>query len=549
MTNRNNDNTGNAGSNDHLGNTMGNDADQRLDANLRALAPRLAVPADPTDGQAARWTSSDPTTSATPLAIHGGGGATQVAVLRRADRRHRWMAYASAAAVLAVAAGGFLIASLGTNKVQAATILKSLRNNTFSGIRATLTDIRMEGVSVTGQVQIRFDRELTAEEMFDPPADAKPPIPDSLYCSLDVKLDGTNGAPKLDVHSEAAFSPESDWVFVRTEGAIGNVGDNPLALFISGAAQKGVLLDLGKGNLQHEILDGFNPGFDVGVDAAENRGPNVQIIKDEKGGSVKVTAPVDLDIDLKAGPAKFRLPGGQVPVIIKGRDLPPEITNMIAARVPLGHLVDLCTEIGGPEKSLLVAVRPEELPVSVRAKIDAYFADELLSKLPADKRAAIETKITVDLSDDSINGFGPEKFAGILGPILSGKASPKQMRELLDVVTKDGGTSEVRDMGHGRTMLICRPSAGPGQQTITMNVSYVEGTGVEWMEFAGVGDLPTGAIRIETFSGPISPELMSKSRLDLPGVIHLDQSLLKLMGGMGGGAGMGAGGGVGPQGQ
>ncbi|MGH7132940.1 MAG: hypothetical protein ACREJO_13450 [Phycisphaerales bacterium] len=194
---------------------------EMLDANLRAIAGRIDLPPDPAPDAVASWKQPSPAKRAAgpfPLVRTHRPGVFRMS-------RTRFALFGSAVAAT-VALGAVFFASTGGSKVQAATILKSLRARTVEGVRVNLQQIHCDTFAVNGEVRVQFGAPTTIDQLMEAPPDVE-----VVYAALDVTHDGN--ALRL----EGALREHAAWIFAR--------GEVPEAQLFAPGIRNGVIVDLG----------------------------------------------------------------------------------------------------------------------------------------------------------------------------------------------------------------------------------------------------------------------------------------------------------------
>ena len=192
-----------------------------LDANLRAISGRIDLPPDPAPDAVASWKQPSPAKRAAgqfPLVRTHSPGVFRMS-------RSRFTLFGSAVAAT-VALGAFFFASTGGQKVQAATILKSLRARTVEGVRVNLQQIHCDEFAVNGELRVQFAAPATVEQLMDAPPDVE-----VVYAALDLTHDGNA------LRIEGTLREHAAWIFAR--------GEVPEAQLFAPGIRNGVIVDLG----------------------------------------------------------------------------------------------------------------------------------------------------------------------------------------------------------------------------------------------------------------------------------------------------------------
>ncbi|MBX9736246.1 MAG: hypothetical protein K2X32_04910, partial [Phycisphaerales bacterium] len=182
----------------------------------------------------------------------------------------------------ALVAGTVVVVSMtATPKVQAATILNSLRNEPIHGVSISMDVTSDDGVRVNGSVELTFKEPLTPAQLF-PPEDAEPglsptPEPSSMALDLNVTPAGGNGgAQAFSATVRGAIGGDSDWVYVRATALPpeANTELGALSAIVGGMLRQGVLLDLGENGFE-QFMTGpvdLDPGMFEGMGEFEVNG-------------------------------------------------------------------------------------------------------------------------------------------------------------------------------------------------------------------------------------------------------------------------------------
>lgn len=459
-------------------------ADASVHANLSRLMPTMEIPGAVSEEQLDRWTAP----AAIPIASRP--------VVR--SRFKRLVPLASAAA-LALAAGAAMIWHSSASTVQAATILRSLRENTFSGLRVVVSNMKAEGIEVNLEARMHFDREMTAVELFNLEGNHAQPQLSSMYALATVKGDATSQAPGLDATAEVAFSPEADWVYTKINQMpeIAELRGNPMANFVTAAAQRGVLLDLGKDSLrQGNTLLGI---------------PALGQMNDD-------------------GDDQFE-PG----------DLPPMIREQIEKDIAKSVVGD----DGDPEN-----LTPEQ-KAEVERRMKAMFegineghtqgagADAFANarRRGAELRAGASVEngtVTIHAGASAPAGgqLHEEQVMQRMMPLLQGTGGGAAVDQFAQMLRGDSSVFSsvtVTNQGNGSYLLVSTLAPDAENHTATITMSYTENVGLQYVEITNFSGMPTGAkVRVEMFSGAIPAEMFDRSRVITPQTWVIDQNFLNM---------------------
>lgn len=243
--------------------------DAALDQNLRAALPELDLP-DPSAAQRAAWKR--------PGTRH-----EAEARVERALSHRGWF---SRPRMLAAAAGLAIVAGVGvvlfpihgpTARVEASTILRSLQAEAVDRLRLEFAGIEMEGNSINGLVQLRFDRAVNVAELVGGEGGGAPPRALGLaQLQVDLNLiiadDGQRHQVVVKGGLGGGVDGKSNWVLLNADAAtVKNLGV-PITL-----PSGGVYIDLGA-----EAAQWFNH---------EMMGDEVEAAADEDAQAVLPAAP------------------------------------------------------------------------------------------------------------------------------------------------------------------------------------------------------------------------------------------------------------------
>ncbi len=172
----------------------------------------------------------------------------------------RFVSFAAAAAVV-LSVGSFIYFGPTTSRVEAATILTSLRTSLWDSLRIELRQIEADGVAVDGEMEIHFEQPVSMAGIFDGSQDVSVR---SGYGHLAI-LAGDDAEPDmlgLDMTIEGGFGADATWAFVDLRGLPEELHEEPGAAFVLGMLQGGVLLQL-DGLLDGDDTDDAAPADDT----------------------------------------------------------------------------------------------------------------------------------------------------------------------------------------------------------------------------------------------------------------------------------------------
>lgn len=245
--------------------------DAQVDRNLRRIGPQLALPAAPTDAQRTSWLCREPA----PV---------------RNNRKERLMwnirmfTAGSIAAALAVAV--FLFGPFHEQRVEAATIISSLKTSAWRTLRVTFEKVEVEGIAINGEAEVRFCQPTSFSELVksleNDHGDSNPAHSsaldltaekvESVYFDLDVRAgpDAEDDVAGLDVMVRGGWVlPSEAWLFCQLRQLPAEVlRESPEAQLIVMLLGKGVMLDLnGMDDWVGKFMD------DVGEDDRDEADP------------------------------------------------------------------------------------------------------------------------------------------------------------------------------------------------------------------------------------------------------------------------------------
>lgn len=264
--------------------------DRQLDRNLRTIGAKLSLPGKPTALQRARWTAAPRGAAADARA--GRGEARMIPF-----RLFRYGAAAAAAVML----GLMFILPLNGTRVEAATILRSLRTSLWQGLVVTLDRVETEGISVDGRVELRFLEPTSLALLMDRKS-ASPNNFDSLFA--DIRFNASEDAEPdiagMSAMIRAGLSRSQQWAFVQIPQLPQKlVEEAPAVQLVGGMLQRGMLFDLG--DALKDVIDDLDAvGRDLNgaaddSQAAGNSGVSITIREDD--GTVRDARDVDLSPD------------------------------------------------------------------------------------------------------------------------------------------------------------------------------------------------------------------------------------------------------------
>ncbi len=450
-------------------------ADASVHANLARVLPTMEIPGAVSEEQLDRWTAP----AAIPIASRP--------VVR--SRFKRLVPLASAAA-LALAAGAAMIWHSSASTVQAATILRSLRENTFSGLRVVVSNMKAEGIEVNLEARMHFDREMTAVELFNLEGNHAQPQLSSMYALVQVKGDATSQAPGLDATAEVAFSPEADWVYTKINQMpqISELRGNPMANFVTAAAQRGVLLDLGKDSLRQG-----NPLLGI---------PALGQMNDD-------------------GDDEFE-PG----------DLPPMIREQIEKDIAKGVAgADGDPENLTPEQRAEVQRRMSKMFQEISAGHTQGAGEDAFTS--ARRRGAeLRAGGNTNAEPAPAGQLHEEQVMQRMMPLLQGTGGGAAVDQFAQMLRGDSSVFSsvtVTNQGNGSYLLVSTIRPNEQNHTATITMSYTENVGLQYVEITNFSGMPTGArVRVEMFSGVIPAEMFDRSRVITPQTWVIDQNFLNM---------------------
>jgi len=397
-------------------------ADAAMHEALSAFGPLLDVPADPSADDVTRWTAEG-----AKRRHDGAARRAPVSPLRRKLTR-----LCSAAAALAIAAGGVYLIFSSSSSAQASTILKALRTSSFSGLHVKFKSIKASGFEASGEAWASFGDDLTASDLLGRSGDnaQKTPLLEVRSLSLRAHVSGDDDSQMPGFVGDIAvgMKPDEAWAhFQSSTPEVVSARLGPSSEAITSSLPTGVLALFGGTAAQ--------PGAS-GIDPLEG-------------------------VDLSK-------PGVQVKTI-KRTDLATGATQ------------------------------------------------------PATQASSASAQVMIQMGGAG-GGTGGDDVAAQLMPLLRGQAGVTQLQQFAQHLSAANGTGSVTTLADGSSLLTIQGAPGVGGKTFatTMTVSYREGSGVQWIEFLGVGDSAGSSVRIEAFSGEIAADLLVPGQLVTEKTLKLD---------------------------
>lgn len=340
------------------------------DANLRALASATDLPGGADAASLARWKSGD---GAAPASIPISG--------RRHRLRRRLLAAGSAIAACAAVAG-VLFTQGRSSQVEAATIIRSLRQAMVGGFNVSLRGVAGEQFAIDGDIKFRFDRPLNLDAMIDDThiAAADPDI-STLYGAINVLTDNDSMMPGLNLRLEFASTPQSTWAFVKANNP-NQVAPDAHTRRIMGFLTHGVMLDLGEGGLQaieRLGLDGDGDPATRGTVSIRAGSGGIEVDVDHDGHPSKVVAEIETD-GSPASRAEMVQHNRLLRAIVSGRAGEQELQEMLD--LLQRHAADATVEPQGNGRyRLKVLIDPDQamadLPDFNGAMIEVSYVQEV----------------------------------------------------------------------------------------------------------------------------------------------------------------------------
>lgn len=321
------------------------------DANLRALAIATDLPGGADAASLARWKGGD---GAAPASLPITG--------RRHRLRRRLLAAGSAIAACAAVAGVLFIQGR-SSQVEAATIIRSLRQAMVGGFNVSLRGVAAKHFAIEGDIKLRFDRPLNLEAMIDDTniAAADPGV-STLHGELTVHADNDSMIPGLNLRLEFASTPQSTWAFVKSNNP-NQVAPDPHARRIMGFLTHGVMLDLGEGGMQAIERLGLDADGDPvtrGTVSIRAGSGGIEVDVDRDGDPSPVVAEVQTD-GSPASRAEMVQHNRLLRAIVSGRASEQELQEMLD--LLQRHAADATVEPQGNGRYLLkVLIDPDQGP-------------------------------------------------------------------------------------------------------------------------------------------------------------------------------------------
>ncbi len=154
----------------------------------------------------------------------------------------------SVAAVLAFALLPFI--TIGGGKVEASTILASLRQATCNALDITFSDLGDDGVIANGQIIVVFERNGQGKSPFDAPITG-------IFVDASVVGElGSKEAAGLDARVQASLMPGDEWIYIQSDRLPDSLAkEEPVLVALFGPmVQNGVLLKC-TGMLRGDLFD------------------------------------------------------------------------------------------------------------------------------------------------------------------------------------------------------------------------------------------------------------------------------------------------------
>ncbi|MGE3180674.1 MAG: hypothetical protein AB7N71_03525 [Phycisphaerae bacterium] len=318
--------------------------DAMMDRNLRALASRISLPETPSDAQRAAWmrsvgadadalSSNEP--SAAPVLratsepishshgrveslLHSNQQAENLPKPRKGHfmKQVRFLTIGGIAAALAVAA--FFMGPGQPKRVEAATILKSLRTNTWNGLQITIDHLEVEGILVDGECTLRFSQPQSMAQFLaedDNDLDAS----DLASIFFDFSVVAGEAAEEdvvgLNIETRGGYwGADTAWVYFRPISLpTALIKEQPMVQMVVNMFQHGMLIDLDQfGNelfsdmhdddAQDESRDGIRVGVNVnaGTEVSDELDADALEARIERNVAVQIEAGTE-DVPAKPG--------------------------------------------------------------------------------------------------------------------------------------------------------------------------------------------------------------------------------------------------------
>lgn len=444
------------------------DHDDRLaDQNLRRIGKSLHLP-QPTAQQRQTWKSAS-SDSRPELAHHHRLRAGGLSVQAR-----RFITFSVSAVAAALALVAFIFVPPTGSTVEAATILRSLREATHNGFKLELSNVRVEGVAADFRMLIRYPQPITLAQLAkegDVHAE-----PDAFFVDGTVRLPADHeDAPGLNVELAMAAREGDRWVFTRVQNVPVEdlVDDDPHAQRVIEAVVKrlgdGILVDLtGLDDLlkQTGVFDG---DFSVDVDAPDG---------DAQAGEVKVSVNQSVKATVSTGSA---------PASAASASTKREIKAGLLGLGPIGDEIAKALDEAGDE---------------------------------------IEAEITAGMAAGESEW--EKAITEIAEAIFTGRATQAQLESLIAQLEKFAGNASVSRGDDGVWTLVASQFDTTGMddderklmERATLSIRYREGDGVLSAELSNFGEAD-GRLTFEFIDG-IDEKLLDRTRYLDRGVPMLD---------------------------
>jgi hypothetical protein len=275
------------------------ESDAMLDANLHALGARTGmVPAPSADELRAWRTNGAAAAPALRLAESEGAAPARPPHSPHAWRRPRWVTMLTAAAACVAAAVGIFIQPW-SSRVEASTIIKSLRAKDFGGMNIRFDHVSSAGTTIDGTIYLRLKRAISLDRL-DEPGVLDPENPGhegdlgAAYATFTVTTDDSvKGMSGARIDAEGALTPASGWMYLHTSDRTATQlsAASPIAAGLATMSQHGVIMNIG--GLDDRFFDGLNAMM---CPMAQDEGPIRAAVERDADGHGKVSVGMRLGV-------------------------------------------------------------------------------------------------------------------------------------------------------------------------------------------------------------------------------------------------------------
>lgn len=247
---------------------QGDPLDAMLDANLRAVGAKVGTVPAPGEERIRAWRGEGAGAREGGLRLVGaeaeaeaaGGslGAERAGTGVMRGRRSRWLAAGSALAAC-IAIGTVVFIQPWGNRVEASTIISSLRRGEFAGVNIRFDRVSSMGTTIDGEMRTRLKQPVSIEQLDKPGALHDESNFGAAYGKFTITADeSVPGWAGSRIEAEGALSPGNGWMFIKaSEQTVRALAQSePRAAVLANMAGAGVLLNVG--GINDAFFDGLN---------------------------------------------------------------------------------------------------------------------------------------------------------------------------------------------------------------------------------------------------------------------------------------------------